>query len=357
MIRVDVTAPVDTTPGSGARVVVLDADADLVVTDRQDAAGALEALELVLAAGCDVVLSTSQSLSGLLQLARGFGIREGYGFCSHGALAVRLDAAMPGGYALLDVITFDLSVLRLALEDLQFPAGTLVAAEDVGTGRRINRHFGTELPSGIQEGAPLSRPSGKTISLARLHAPGIREYADALAACTGLKVIPTGPDSCEVTGQEASRNAADDAVRTRLGLPTHATVVAGDSLGESVTALVPPEALQPGLSPLAAQLTAAVMTASATGSEPGTTLRVWHGEHAYLATAEVWARRKHGWVRHAPVPAGCGATMREVEQAARDAGLNYPRGVESRRRPWWRSTADAACDGRPAGFELSLTRP
>ncbi|WP_460755023.1 hypothetical protein [Myceligenerans cantabricum] len=337
--------------------MVLDADADLAVSDREDAAGVLEALELLLATGCDMVLSTSQSLSGLLQMARGFGVREGFGLCSHGALAVRLDAAMPGGYELLDTVTFDLSVLRLALEDLQFPAGTLVAAEDVGTGRRINRRLDTALPSGAHE-QPRTRSRGKATSLARLHTPGIREYADMLAANTGLKVIPTGPDSCDVTAQEASRNAADDAVCARLGLPVHATVAASDSLKESVTALVPPEALQLGLSPLAAQLTAAVMTAPATGSEPGAVVRVWHGDHAYLAGAEVWALRKHGWVRHAPIRAGCGATMREVEQAARDAGLGYPRGVEGRRRPWWRSTADAdRDDGRPAGFELSLTRP
>ncbi|MBE1877464.1 hypothetical protein [Myceligenerans pegani] len=214
MIRADETVPVEETLGSTARVVVLDADADLAVTARQDAARALESLELLLATGCDVVLSTSQSLSGLLQLARGFGVREGYGLCSHGALAVRLDGAMPGGYELLDAVTFDLSALKLALEDLQFPAGTLVAAEDVGTGRRINRRLGTELPSGVPERTPRARSRGTTTSLARLHAAGIREYADMLAASTGLKVIPTGPDLCDVTAQEASRSAADDVVHT-----------------------------------------------------------------------------------------------------------------------------------------------
>lgn len=85
-------------------------------------------------------------------------------------------------------------------------------------------------------------------------------------------------------------------------------------------------------------------------------IRVWHGDDVYLAGAELWTCRRHGWMRHAPVPAGRGATIRDVAHAALDAGLTFPRGTEGRRRPWWRSTAyDDHGDG-PAGFELTPAR-
>jgi hypothetical protein len=102
------------------------------------------------------------------------------------------------------------------------------------------------------------------------------------------------------------------------------------------------------LSPLAAQLATAVATAHGAAR----IVRVWHGTGAGLSRCEVWTLRDGAWVRHAPIPAGTGATMRAIERAAREAGLTYPRGDEGRRRAHWR--ASVLHDG-PAGFDLPLS--
>ena len=80
-------------------------------------------------------------------------------------------------------------------------------------------------------------------------------------------------------------------------------------------------------------------------------VRVWHGPRAELSLCEVWVLREGTWARHAPVPAGTGATMRGIESAAKEAGLMYPRGDEGRRRAHWRASLS---DEGPAGFELPL---
>ncbi|GAB3166500.1 hypothetical protein GCM10027059_25720 [Myceligenerans halotolerans] len=369
MSPAEAPATTDTATWSTARLLLVDVDAQLAMAGRRISPETVQTLELVVAAGHTILLSTDRSLSGLLRLAGRFGVREGYAICSHGALTVRLDAGMPGGYELLDAVVFDLDALILQLEDLQLLPETLIAAEDPGTGWRVSRQPATALLHGVQEQVPLARLRGEVTSQARLHAPGIREYADVLAQATGLNVILTGPDSCDVTAPATSPDTAREAIHARLGRPLHTTVV-HDNLHDSLTALVPPAALRPGLSPLAAQLTAAVTSAvpkatdttsgadrsDVAGPEPATVVRVWHGDGVDLAGAEIWIRRRHGWVRHAPVPAGRGATMLDIQHAALDADLRYPRGIEGRRRPWWRTAPTIVDDaGRPAGFELPLT--
>ncbi|MBO0610706.1 HAD hydrolase family protein [Myceligenerans salitolerans] len=347
------SATIDSATWSMARLVLLDIDAHLATTDQRIAADTVGALELVRAAGHTVLLSTGRSLVGLLRLAGRLGLNEGYAICSHGALTVRLDPGMPSGYEVIDAVTFDLAALILQLEDLRLLAQTRIAAEEAGAGWRVNHRFETGL-RGFQEQVPLARLRGEATTQARLHAAGISQYTDILAAATGLTVTPTGPDSCDVTGPDTSLAAACDVARDRLGLPAHTTTAVRDSLHDSVNVLIPPDALRPGLSALAAQLTAAVTTAATTGgSEAEVAVRVWLGDDVHLSRAELWSRRRHGWVRSAPIPAGRGATMRDVEHAALDAGLPFPRGTEGRRRPWWRSIAD---DRAPAGFELPLGR-
>ncbi|MBE1876622.1 HAD family hydrolase [Myceligenerans pegani] len=371
MSPAEMPATLDTSAWSTARLVVVDVDAHVTLADQRVSPEAVQMMELVSATGHTVVLSTDRPLFELLRLAGRFGVREGYAVCSHGALTVRLDAGMPGGYELLDAVTFDLDALILQLEDLQLLADTVIAAEDPGAGWRVSHRSETRLLHGAQEQVSPARLRGEATSLARLQAPDLAGYADVLAAATALRVIPTGPDSCDVTGPAALSQTALDSVHARLGLSSHASIVVHDILHHSVAAVVPPEALRPGLSPLAAQLTAAVAAVAgqraekARGAggpvpaapEPATVVRVWHGDGVDLAGAEIGTHHRHGWTRHSPIPAGRGATMRDIEHAALDAGLRYPRGIEGRRRPWWRTAPTLVDDhGRPAGFELPLTR-
>lgn len=157
--------------------------------------------------------------------------------------------------------------------------------------------------------------------------------------------------------------AAVQSVRSRLDNPP-VTATSMDDLADQAGPLVPTVARRPGLSPLAAQLAAAVATARSVW----TAVHVWRQPGSTdLAVAEIWTRSaavtSGGWVRHAPLPAARTVTMCDIEHAADEAGLTFPRSRVGRRRALWRSTAAPGCDDEyelaqepEPGFALPLWR-
>jgi hydroxymethylpyrimidine pyrophosphatase-like HAD family hydrolase len=371
-----------TTSTTDKRLIALDIDGTLLGQDGKIPIGTVDALDLVRAAGHEAVLATGRSLVGLMPVATRLGLVEGYAVSSNGSLTVRLDPAASAGYVIEDARRFDPGpaihrVLALA-------PGAHVGVEDVGWGWAVNRTFPEGLLNGEQKQVPVTDLCAAPATRVAVHAPGIGRHLDALRA-TGVTVTPAGPDWADVTGPGTSKATALERLRTRLGIPPEATVAVGDgandvdmfrwaaravAMGHAAPAvqaaadevtgtitqhgavavlrsLLPAGLDTTSMSRLAAQLATAVHTA------PGraTAIRVWHGPRTDLTRCEAWTLSDGTWVRHAPVPAGTGATMRGIENAAREAGLSYPRGDEGRRRAHWR--ANVSGHG-PAGFELPL---
>ncbi|GAA4687910.1 HAD-superfamily hydrolase, subfamily IIB [Promicromonospora umidemergens] len=360
-------------------LVALDIDGTLVDGDRRIASGTVELLDLVRAAGHDVVLATGRSLAGLLPIATRLGLTTGWAVCSNGAVTVRLDRAAPSGYDVVEARMFEpRPVIRRALD---VAPSVRIAVEEIGWGWRTSGAFEPSELNGQQKTVLLPDLMAEPVTRLALVAPGVRRYAEALHA-TGVTVAPQGPDWLDVTAPAVNKAVALEVVRAQLDVPAKRTVAVGDGVndldmlawaGRSVAmgqapaivlsaadqvtgtigqagvlpilaSLVP--AVDGALSPLAAQLATAERTA------PGpVVLRVWHGTGPDLARCETWALQSGHWVRHGPVPSGVGTTMRAIEKAALEAGLPYPRGDEGRRRAQWRSVTG---DG-PAGFELPLS--
>ncbi|MFD6139920.1 HAD family hydrolase [Promicromonospora sp. NPDC060271] len=365
------------------RLIALDIDGTLVGKDRKIPTGTVEALDLIRAAGHEVVLATGRSLVGLLPVAIRLGLVEGYAVSSNGSMTVRLDSATPTGYVIEDAHRFNpTSVIHRVLA---LAPQAHVGVEDVGRGWAVNRVFPDGLLNGQQKQTLVTDLCAAPATRVAVHAPGIGSHLDALRA-TGVTVTPAGPAWADITAAGTSKATALERLRTRLGISPEATVAVGDGANDvdmfrwaaravamghaapnvrdaadevtgTITqhgavavlrSLLPTNVDTPALSRLAAQLKTAVHTAHGPG-----VLRVWHGPRAELNRCEVWTLQDGTWVRHAPVPAGTGATMREVENAAREAGLAYPRGDEGRRRAHWRTRFTGV---GPAGFELPLAR-
>ncbi|GAB3159338.1 hypothetical protein GCM10027059_05420 [Myceligenerans halotolerans] len=369
-------------------LIAVDVDGTLVGKDRKVPVQTVDALELARAAGHHIVPASGRSLAGLLPMCRRLGLTDGFAIGSNGAVTVHLDTGMPSGYELLDATVFEPGPLIAKAQALE--SEVLVAVESLGEGWKVNHQFEPGLLNGPQRLAGTPDLQGEPTTRVALHAPGMTRHTEALAALGGVTVTPAGKNWIDATTADVTKATALGSVRTRLGIPAAATVAVGDDLNDiamlkwaargiamqhapalvhqvadettgSIDAagvvtvlhsLVPQEALDPGLSPLAAQLTAATHTTTGL-----TTVRVWHGTHTDLAGAEVWTHHTGTWTRHSPIPAARGATMRDIEHAAHEARLDYPRGLEGKRRAQWRSTT--AVTGRhsqrPAGFELPLT--
>jgi Cof subfamily protein (haloacid dehalogenase superfamily) len=357
----------------------LDIDGTLIDSDRRIPAGTVEALDLVRAAGHEVVLATGRSLAGLLPIATRLGLTQGWAVCSNGALTVHLDRTAPSGYDVIEARTFDPALI--ISRALEVAPGVRVAVEEVGWGWRTSGAFEPDELNGQQKKVEIAELKARPATRIALNAPEIRRYMRDLRA-TEVTVAPQRPDWLDITAPGVNKGVALDVVRTHLSIPAVRTVAVGDgvndldmfawaersvAMGQApaivrsaanqttgtidqagvlpvLASLVP--AVDGALSPLAAQIATAERTA------PGPVmLRVWHGTGPDLARCEAWALDSGRWVRHAPIPSGVGATMRAIETAALEAGLPYPRGDEGRRRAQWRSFTN---DGR-AGFELPLS--
>lgn len=367
------------TTASARVLVALDIDGTLIDSDRRIPAGTVEALDLVRAAGHEVVLATGRSLAGLLPIATRLGLTQGWAVCSNGALTVHLDRSAPSGYDVVEARTFDPApVIGRALD---VAPGVRVAVEEVGWGWRTSSAFEPDELNGQQKTVQMSELQAQPATRIALHAPEIRRCMRDLRA-TGVTVAPQRPDWLDITAPGVNKAAALDVVRIHLGIPADRTVAVGDGINDLdmlawadhsvamgqapgivrsaadqttgsideagvlcvLASLVP--AVDGALSPLAAQ----IATAERTTLGP-VVLRVWHGSGPDLARCEAWTLQGGRWVRHAPIPSGVGTTMRAIETAALEAGLPYPRGDEGRRRAQWRSVTG---DG-PAGFELPLS--
>lgn len=360
-------------------LVALDIDGTLIDSERRIPPGTVETLDLVRAAGHEVVLATGRSLAGLLPIATRLGLTTGWAVCSNGALTVHLDPSAPSGYDIVEARMFDPApVIRRALD---VAPSVRIAIEKIGWGWRTSSPFESGELNGQQKTVPLADLMAEPATRIALTAPDLSRYTDVLRA-TGVTVAPQRADWLDITAAGVNKATALDVVRTHLGIPADRTIVVGDGVndldmltwaGRSVAmghapaivrsaaeettgtiaqagalpvlaSLVP--AVDRSLSPLAAQI------ATAEASAPGpVVLRVWHGAGADLCRCEAWTLQEGRWVTHAPIPSGVGITMRAIEAAALEAGLPYPRGDEGRRRAQWRSVIG---DG-PAGFELPLS--
>ncbi|GAA4719292.1 HAD family hydrolase [Promicromonospora umidemergens] len=363
------------------RMVALDIDGTLLDHDGKVPAGTVDALDLVRAAGHEVVLATGRSLVGLMPVATRLGLVDGFAVCSNGTLTVRLDPSIPSGYVIDDARRFDPGrVIRRALE---LVPGVRVGVEEVGWGWRVNALFDAGMLNGPQKQTPVAELCAAPATRVALHSPGITQHLRTLAA-TGVTATPAGTDWVDLTVAGTSKATALERLRQRLRIPSRATVAVGDghndrdmfgwarrsyAMGHAAQAvrdaadavtgtiaehgavtvlhsLLPADVDTGSLSRLAAQLAIAVHTASSPA-----VVRVWHGPRAVLARCETWTRQNGTWGKHAPIPAGIGATMRGIETAAREAGLLYPRGDEGRRRAHWHTSVP---DDGPAGFELPM---
>jgi hydroxymethylpyrimidine pyrophosphatase-like HAD family hydrolase len=366
------------------RLVALDIDGTLVGRDGKVPTGTVDALDLVRAAGHEVVLATGRSLAGLLPIATRLGLTQGYAVCSNGSMTVRLNPQAPSGYVIDDAREFAPGpVIRQALARVP---DARVGVEEVGWGWRVNAQFDPELLNGEQKLVPVTEMAAAPATRLALYAPTMSSHSAALAA-TGVTVTPAGPNWLDVVGAATSKATALERIRRQLRVSPAATVAVGDGINDvemlawagrgvamghapagvrnaadettgtidqhgAVTvlrSLVPADVGLDVSSRLVNQLATAVRSAP----DSAVVVRVWHGPWAALLRCEIWSQRKGAWVQHAPVPAGTGATMRGIESAAREAGLVYPRGREGRRRAQWRACIP---DNGSAGFELPLER-
>lgn len=176
-----------------ARILVaLDIDGTLIDSDRRIPSGTVEALDLVRAAGHEVILATGRSAADRDPA----GTDDRMGGVLRLSLTIHLDQTAPSGYDVVEARSFDPGpVIRRALD---VAPSVRVAIEEIGWGWRTSSPFEPGELNGQQKTVLLSDLMAEPATRIALTAPDIRRYADTLRA-TGVTATPQGADWLDVT--------------------------------------------------------------------------------------------------------------------------------------------------------------
>lgn len=121
------------------RLLGLDIDGTLMHWGGDISPAVIEAVEKVRLCRNHVILATGRNIVATLPVAETLGIRRGWAVCSNGAVTIRLNPATPGGYDIVERITFNpraaLELIRSEMPDAYY------AVEDLGVGFLVSREF------------------------------------------------------------------------------------------------------------------------------------------------------------------------------------------------------------------------
>jgi hydroxymethylpyrimidine pyrophosphatase-like HAD family hydrolase len=216
-------------PGSPA-LVALDIDGTILDHDQRMSEPVREAVQAVARSGVHVVLATGRSLHGTLPVLDRLGLLEGWAVCSNGTVTLRLDPALPEGYRVADVFTFDPTpALMLLREHLPVAA---FAVEEIGRGYRLTAPFPPGELDGDEVIVPfedlLDAPASRVIVRSPEHTS-----ADFLALTEdlglhGVNYFVGWTAWLDLAPSGVSKASALEVVRRRLGVSGAATMAVGD---------------------------------------------------------------------------------------------------------------------------------
>jgi hydroxymethylpyrimidine pyrophosphatase-like HAD family hydrolase len=217
-------------PATTPHLIALDIDGTLLTHGGELSAGVRQAVADVRAAGHHVVLASGRSLIAMTPVARALGIDDGPMVCSNGAVTVRLDAELPGGWELDHVETFDpgpaLRLLRTELPDALF------AVEDIGVGFRMNDLFPEGELDGLHQVVSFEDLWSRDVTRVVVRSPErTPEDFSAMAARIGLGDVTYAVGWTawmDLAPQGVTKASGLERLRTRLGVQSAATLAVGD---------------------------------------------------------------------------------------------------------------------------------
>lgn len=210
--------------------VCLDVDGTLLHHDGTLSDEVKNAVQETVAAGHHVVISTGRAIVATTPILEMFGITHGYAVCSNGAITLRLDPELEGGYEIIDMVTFDptsaLSVLRGQWED------AVVAVEVPGIGFKVTAPFPDGELDGQQTIVSWEELMAEPVTRVTFRSPtGTSEDFLELADRIGLHGVNYSVGFTawmDINPEGVSKGSALEILRRKLGVEPGDTVAIGD---------------------------------------------------------------------------------------------------------------------------------
>lgn len=213
-------------------LVALDVDGTLVDWDEAMSDRVRKAVQNVAAAGHHVVISTGRSVHGTLPILDRLGLVEGFAVSSNGSVTIRLDPALPSGWEVADVVTFDpapaLTLLREHLPTALF----LVEGVDVAGPRLVTASFPDGELAGEVRIVPfeqlLHEPATRVVVRSVEHTP--QQFIDVVrrSGLHGVNYAVGWTAWLDLAPDGVSKASALEIVRERLGVAASDTLAIGD---------------------------------------------------------------------------------------------------------------------------------
>ncbi len=223
------------------RLVALDVDGTLMSYDGVISPQVRDAVGELAGAGLHVVLATGRGVHSAAPVARELGLSEGWLVCSNGAVTARLDGDEPGGFAIVDTVTFDPGPAVRAIA-MELP-DALYAVENLGVGFRVSGPFPEGELSGEMEVVTfdelVATPATRVVIRAVGASPeefheivervGLHEVEYAVGWSAWLDLTPGGVEGerARVGAAAARRRAVRDARDRRRRQRRHDAAVGG----------------------------------------------------------------------------------------------------------------------------------
>ncbi|WP_228373133.1 HAD family hydrolase [Demequina maris] len=213
------------------RLVGLDIDGTLMHWGGEISPTVIDAVERARMCRNHVVLATGRNVLGMLPVAEQLGIRRGFAVCSNGAVTVKLNPGSPGGYDIIEKVTFNpRAALELVREELP---DAFYAVEDLGVGFLVNREFPDgELIGRQRVVSDFDELCHDEATRVVIRAPGVDvSHFDGLVHRIGLSDVTYAVGWSawlDLTPPGVSKASALETLRRHLGVYPDHTVAVGD---------------------------------------------------------------------------------------------------------------------------------
>lgn len=215
-------------------IVALDVDGTIMTPDGQVSPRMRAAITGLSQAGAHVIISTGRGIQAAVPVALEVGLTRGWVVCANGAVTLCMDEQLPGGWEIVEALTFDPAP---AIDTLAaaFPEG-IIAVEDTGAGFRTSALF----PEGeiIEEQVVVSLQDLRSQPVTRvvLRAPGmpLEEFTEAVAA-TGLHSVEYAigwTAWLDIAPEGVTKASALEAMTKRLKTSASHVIAVGDGAND-----------------------------------------------------------------------------------------------------------------------------